>query len=71
LTLFGDLVVYFSFATGGALAIGWFAYAPLAERSFARRSATDFWALGLIVRGIGSLTARINFIATIVAMRGP
>ena len=70
-TLFGGLLVYFSFATGGAPAIGWFAYAPLTERTFARGPATDFWALGLIVSGIGTLTAGVNFIATILAMRAP
>jgi cytochrome c oxidase subunit 1 len=70
-TLFGGLLVYFSFATGGAPAIGWFAYAPLTERTFARSSATDFWALGLIVSGAGTLTAGINFIATILGMRCP
>src|SRR3982075_1610145 len=53
-TLFGGLLVYFSFATGGAPGIGWFAYAPLTEHTFARSSATDFWALGLIVSGIGT-----------------
>src|ERR1700730_17266825 len=56
-TLFGGLLVYFSFATGGAPAIGWFAYAPLTERTFARGPATDFWALGLLVSGIGTLAA--------------
>src|SRR4029077_498998 len=70
-TLFGGLLVYFSLATGGAPAIGWFAYAPLTARTFARSPATDFWALGLIVSGIGTLTAGINFIATILAMRAP
>jgi cytochrome c oxidase subunit 1 len=70
-TLFGGLLVYFSFATGGAPAIGWFAYAPLTERTFARSAATDFWALGLIVSGVGTLTAGVNFIATILAMRAP
>ena len=70
-TLFGGLLVYFSFATGGAPAIGWFAYAPLTERTFARGPATDFWALGLIVSGIGTLAAAVNFIATILAMRAP
>ncbi|HEV3085525.1 MAG TPA: cbb3-type cytochrome c oxidase subunit I, partial [Gemmataceae bacterium] len=70
-TLFGGLLVYFSFATGGAPAIGWFAYSPLTERTFARSTATDFWALGLIVSGVGTLTAGINFIATILAMRAP
>jgi cytochrome c oxidase subunit 1 len=70
-TLFGGLLVYFSFATGGAPAIGWFAYSPLTERTFARGPATDFWALGLIVSGVGTLTAGINFIATILALRAP
>ena len=70
-TLFGGLLVYFSFATGGAPAIGWFAYAPLTERTFARSAATDFWALGLIVSGVGTLAAAVNFIATILAMRAP
>src|SRR5437868_8301514 len=70
-TLFGGLLVYFSFATGGAPGIGWFAYAPLTERTFARSSATDFWALGLVVSGIGTTTAGINFIATILGMRAP
>jgi cytochrome c oxidase subunit 1 len=70
-TLFGGLLVYFSFATGGAPAIGWFAYAPLTERTFSRSAATDLWALGLIVSGIGTTTAAINFIATILGMRAP
>src|SRR5262245_2112434 len=71
LTLFGGLLVYFSYATGGAPAIGWFAYAPLTEHTFARSAATDFWALGLVVSGIGTVTAAINFIATILGMRAP
>src|SRR5215470_20067114 len=55
LTLFGGLLVYFSFATGGAPNFGWFAYAPLTERTFARGPATEFWALGLIVAGVGTI----------------
>src|SRR5438093_1258261 len=70
-TLFGGLLVYFSFATGGAPGIGWFAYAPLTERTFARSAATDFWALGLAVSGIGTLAAGVNFVATILGMRAP
>lgn len=71
LTFFGGILVYASFMTGGAPAIGWFAYAPLTERTFARTSATDLWALGLIVSGIGTLTGGINFIATILTLRAP
>jgi len=70
-TLFGGILVYFSYATGGAPATGWFAYAPLTEHTFARSSATDFWALGLIVSGIGTTTGGINFLATILGMRAP
>jgi cytochrome c oxidase subunit 1 len=70
-TLFGGVLVYFSFATGGAPAIGWFAYSPLTERTFARSAATDFWCLGLIVSGAGTVTAAVNFIATILTMRAP
>jgi cytochrome c oxidase subunit 1 len=70
-TLLGGLLVYSSFATGGAPAIGWFAYAPLTERTFARSAATDLWCIGLLVSGIGTVTAAVNFVATILAMRAP
>ena len=70
-TLFGGILAYFSFATGGAPAIGWFAYAPLTEHAFARGSATDFWILGLLVSGIGSLSGAINLVTTVLAMRCP
>ncbi len=52
-------------------AIGWFAYSPLTERTFARGPATDFWAIGLIVSGVGTLAAAVNFVATILALRAP
>src|SRR3984885_5046010 len=68
-TLFGGLLVYFSYATGAAPAIGWFAYAPLTEHTFSRSSATDFWALGLVISGVGTTSAGVNFIATILGMR--
>src|SRR5437764_11610311 len=70
-TLFGGFLVYFSFATGGAPALGWFAYAPLTEKTFARGPATDLWALGLIVSGAGTIAGGVNFIATILGMRAP
>jgi cytochrome c oxidase subunit 1 len=70
-TLFGGLLVYSSFITGGAPAIGWFAYAPLTGRTFARSPATDFWALGLIVSGVGTVAGGVNFLATILGMRAP
>src|SRR5262249_56780583 len=38
-TLLGGLLVYFSYATGGAPAIGWFAYSPLNDRPLAPSAA--------------------------------
>jgi cytochrome c oxidase subunit 1 len=70
-SLFGGLLVYSSFATGTAPNFSWFAYSPLTERTFSRSAAADFWALGLLVSGIGSITAAVNFIATILGMRAP
>ncbi len=70
-TLFGGLLVYSSYLTGGAPAIGWFALAPLTETTFARSAATDLWALGLVVNGVGTISGGVNFIATILGMRAP
>jgi cytochrome c oxidase subunit I len=70
-TLLGGILAYCSFLTGGAPAIGWFAYAPLTEHNFARSAAVDFWALGLLVSGVGSLTGAINLVATVIALRAP
>src|SRR5882762_7671199 len=70
-TLFGGLMVYLSYITGGAPAVGWFAYAPLTQHTFSPSAATDFWALGLIVSVIGTVAGAVNFIATILGMRAP
>src|SRR5579862_5765968 len=60
LTLFGGLLVYFSFIVpGGPPAIGWFAYAPLTATAFNRGAGVEFWALGLLVSGIGTIAAGV------------
>jgi cytochrome c oxidase subunit I len=76
--LFGGLLLYFSYIGGGGLSgegsapdVGWFAYAPLTENSFSRGSATDYWAIGVFVTGLGSIASAINVIATTLSMRCP
>src|SRR6201985_2215811 len=76
LTAFGGFLLYYSFLGGAGLYgvgnapdVGWFAYAPLTERSFSPGHATDYWALALIVSGFGTLGTAINIIATIISMR--
>jgi cytochrome c oxidase subunit 1 len=76
LTAFGGLLLYYSFLGGSGLYgvgnapdVGWFAYAPLTERSFSPGHATDYWALALIVSGFGTLGTAVNIIATVISMR--
>ncbi len=76
--LFGGFLLYFSYIGGGGLSgagsapdVGWFAYAPLTEKAFSRGAATDYWALGILVSGFGSLASAINVIATVLCMRCP
>ncbi|HEX9410492.1 MAG TPA: cytochrome c oxidase subunit I [Actinomycetota bacterium] len=66
--LFGGLFLYSSFLLGGAPAGGWFGYAPLSEQP---ASHMTFYALGLLILGISSTVAAINFAVTIINMRAP
>jgi cytochrome c oxidase subunit I len=72
----GGLLLYYSFiggvglqGAGSAPDVGWFAYAPLTARAFSRGHSTDYWTLSLLVAGIGSIGAAINFLATAFCMR--
>ena len=69
--LFGAILLNVSFLTGGAPSVGWFAYAPLTDDTFASGLGVDYWILGLQVLGVSSLAAAFNFIVTIVNMRAP
>jgi cytochrome c oxidase subunit I len=78
LAAFGGLLLYFSFVggfglygAGSAPDVGWFAYAPLTAKVFSLGHSTDFWTLGLLVSGFGSIGTAINFVATIVCLRCP
>jgi cytochrome c oxidase subunit 1 len=76
--LFGGCLLYFSYIGGGGLSgagsapdVGWFAYAPLTSKAFSRGASTDYWILGILVSGLGSIASAINVIATTVCMRCP
>jgi cytochrome c oxidase subunit 1/cytochrome c oxidase subunit I+III len=69
--IFGGLLLYFSFVAGGAPNAGWFSYAPLSEKPYATTPGMDYWALGLLCVGIGTVAGGINFIATVLTMRAP
>jgi len=73
--LLGGLFLYSSFFLGGAPDGGWFGYTPLTStplnQGFLPGRGPDFWAVGLIMLGIGSVTSAINFIVTILNLRAP
>jgi cytochrome c oxidase subunit 1 len=76
--LFGGLLLYYSYIGGSGLYgvtsapdFGWFAYAPLTERAFSQGTAADYWALGVLISGVGSIVSAINVIATTVSLRCP
>jgi cytochrome c oxidase subunit I len=76
--LFGGCLLYFSYIGGGGLSgagsapdVGWFAYAPLTSKAFSRGASTDYWILGILVSGLGSIASAINVIATTISMRCP
>src|SRR5258708_9337997 len=78
LTAFGGILLYFSliganglYGAGNAPDVGWFAYAPLTSHTFSPGHSTDFWTLGLLVSGFGSIGTAINIIATILCLRCP
>jgi cytochrome c oxidase subunit 1 len=75
---FGGILLYYGYIGGGGLYgsgsapdVGWFAYAPLTERTFSRGSSTDYWILGVMLAGFGTLASAINVIATTLSLRCP
>ena len=76
LSAFGGTILYFSFiggmgmdGAGSAPDVGWFAYAPLTGPAFSRGHSTDYWIIGVLVGGLGSIATAANIVTTIVCMR--
>lgn len=69
--LFGGVFLNTSWLLGGAADSGWFAYAPNTGLPFSPTHGVDFWALGVQITGIASLTGAINLIVTVLNMRAP
>ena len=78
LTAFGGLLLYFSLiggegmtGAGSAPDVGWFAYSPLTSKAFSKGHSTDYWTLGILIGGFGSIATAINILTTILCMRCP
>jgi len=71
LFLFGSLLLYSSWLTGGAADAGWTSYPPLAGATYSSGPGVDYWLAAVIVIGTASLLGAINFIVTIWNLRAP
>ncbi|MGQ0825387.1 MAG: cytochrome c oxidase subunit I [Actinomycetota bacterium] len=73
--LLGGLFLYSSFLIGDVPNGGWVGYAPLnsapLSNGFLPGHGPDFWAVGIVMLGIGSVATAVNFITTIFNMRAP
>ncbi len=47
------------------------AYAPLSTNPYSLGSGIDYWIIGLLVLGIGSIAGAINISATVLCLRAP
>jgi cytochrome c oxidase subunit 1/cytochrome c oxidase subunit I+III len=68
---FGGILLHFSLLIGDPSMVGWFAYAPLNETPYASRLGVDYWAVALLVLGIGSVGTALNLLTTILCLRAP
>ena len=80
IVLFGGFFLTSSFLFGQAPNDGWFSYAPLTELTNACGATAvtctpglnmDFWALGILMLGISSISGALNFVVTILKLRAP
>jgi cytochrome c oxidase subunit 1/cytochrome c oxidase subunit I+III len=67
----GGILLHFSLLIGQGPAMGWFAYAPLNETPYQSLAGVDYWAVALLVLGIGSVGTAINLVTTVLCLRAP
>ena len=69
--LFGGLLLNTSWFLGGGANGGWFNYAPNNGVAYSPSTGIDFWNVGLLIAGIGSLSGAVNLITTVLNLRAP
>ena len=69
--LSGAIFFNTSWLLGGGANGGWFMYAPNSGVTFSPGHGIDFYAVGLIIMGIGSTVSAINLTVTVLNMRAP
>lgn len=72
--LFGAIFInssWFWLSERGVPDSGWFGYANLTSVRFSGGLGPDFWTVGILLLGTGTLVSGFNFIVTILNMRAP
>ena len=69
--VFGAIFFNTSWLLGGGADGGWFNYAPNSGVVFSPSHGIDFYAVGLLIMGIGSTVSAINLTVTVLNMRAP
>ncbi len=67
----GGIILNMSWFFNAAPNAGWYGYAPITEQAWNPGRNVDFWILGLVLLGVSSMAASINFTVTIFNMRAP
>ena len=76
MTFFGGCLLFFSYVgspalygISGAPDAAWIAIAPLTSPTFSPGTGIDYWSLGVLVSGVGSVTGAVNIMTTIFCYR--
>lgn len=69
--LLGGILLNSSWFLGGPSDAGWYGYPNYSLPEFTPGLGIDFWSVGLLITGVGTLVSGFNFIVTILNMRAP
>ena len=76
MTFFGGCLLFFSYlgspglyGISAAPDAAWIAIAPLSSPTFSPGTGIDYWSLGVLVSGVGSVTGGVNIMTTIFCYR--
>lgn len=69
--LLGGILLNASWFLGGPSDAGWYGYPTYSLSEYNPGLGVDFWTIGLLITGIGTLVSGFNFIVTILNMRAP
>jgi cytochrome o ubiquinol oxidase subunit 1 len=71
LTASGALLINVSLVIGSFARTGWMGYPPLSEFAFSPDEGVDYYLWLLQISGVGTLLTGVNFVTTILKLRGP